>query len=305
MTLPNFIIIGAQKAGTTSLFQYLKQHPQVYMSPIKEPQFFALDGARLDFRGPYLKSVNIIKNIEAYKSLFHGVSDEKAIGEGSTWYLYSQRAPERIRSNIPDVKLIAMLRHPADRAYSNFLHCIRLGIEPLIDFEQALRDEETRLSSRWGHPWYYTRKGFYYSQLKRYFQKFDVDQIRVYLYEDFKANPTLIIHDISRFLEIDQTFVPDVSVKHNESPPIIKSSTLHNFLNKPNLAKSIIAPFLTKGVRQLLVTNLNNINLVRPQLSNDVRRKLIKLYREDILKLQDLVQRDLSKWLDLEGEYDA
>ncbi len=296
MTMPNFLIIGAQRAGTTSLYRYIEQHPKIYVSPLKEPQFFALEDDGPDFRGPYPKSIKLVTNMEAYLSLFRDVSDETAIGEGSTWYLYSQKAPERIRRNIANVKVVAMLRHPAERAYSNFLHCIRLGIEPLGDFVQAIREEDARVCNNWGFPWYYKRKGFYYSQLKRYFDKFDPSQIRVCLHDDFRAHPISIIQDVFRFLEVDDTFVPSVSVKYNVAPSVVRSDALHAFLNRRNSFKSIFKPF--DGMRRLIVANLNKMNRATPKLQKGVRKELIKLYREDILELQDLIERDLSKWLD-------
>src|ERR687894_3261543 len=115
MTMPNFFIIGAQKAGTTSLYYYLKQHPQIYMSPRKEPHFFKGMHSELRKSGRGLPPVT---DLGDYQALFRGVTDEKAIGEASASYLYSPKAPALIKSSIPDAKLIAVLRNPADRAYS-------------------------------------------------------------------------------------------------------------------------------------------------------------------------------------------
>jgi hypothetical protein len=122
MTMPNFLIIGAAKSGTTSLHHYLKQHPQVYMSQIKEPSFFAFEGTKPAIPGPWKRwaAHNFITDIQAYRSLFQGVSDEVAIGEASTIYLVHPTAPQRIRHYVPDAKLIAILRDPAERAYSNY-----------------------------------------------------------------------------------------------------------------------------------------------------------------------------------------
>ena len=169
VALPNFLIIGAAKAGTTSLYRYLEQHPEVYMSPVKEPKFFALGGERLDYRGPgdeaRMRGASVT-SLEDYRELFRGVSTETAVGEASTLYLYSERAAARIKHHVPDVKLIAVLRNPVDRAYSDFLHLVRDGIEPLTDFPQALEAEESRIRSRWAPMWHYRRRGFYHPQLK-------------------------------------------------------------------------------------------------------------------------------------------
>lgn len=134
MTLPNFLIIGAAKAGTTSLYHYLAQHPQIYMSPIKEPNFFALEERCVDFRGPgdhlYIKQFSVTE-LERYRSLFQGVTHEQAVGEASPLYLYSPVAPARSHRYVPEMKLIAILRHPVDRAYSAFLHLLRDEREPI------------------------------------------------------------------------------------------------------------------------------------------------------------------------------
>ena len=261
MTMPNFLILGAAKAGTTSLYQYLKQHPQIYLTPIKETNFFALMGEQLDFCGPgdreYINRFSL-QTFDAYCAQFEGVTDEPAIGEASPLYLYHAQAPYRIRHHLPDVKLIAILRHPVERAYSAFLHLVRDGREPCADFAQALEEEERRIRSRWEHIWHYKQMGFYAQQLKRYYQLFDRSQINVYLYDALKTNPLTLIRDIFQFLNVDEAFVPDLAVKYNVCD--IPKNTM-------------------------------------PALLPEVRRHLTQIYEEDILQLQDLLGMDLSDWL--------
>lgn len=303
MTLPNFIIIGAAKSGTTALYHYLEQHPQIYMSPKKETNFFALEAEKLDSHEPSTPQVEKkhkpIDNITAYCELFKGVSDEMAVGEASPWYLYHPRVPERIQHYLPDVRLIAILRNPAERAYSHFLNSVRDGAEPLTDFAQALQEEEVRVRNNLDPlRWHYQQMGFYYVQLKRYFETFDRRQIQIYLYDDLKANPAGLVQDIFQFLAVDDAFVPDTSLVFNASG-IPKNQALHAFLKKRNPIKSILKPFLPKELRQQVTYNLRNQNLEKPTpLPSEMRQRLIEVYREDILKLQDLIQRDLSKWLE-------
>jgi hypothetical protein len=300
--LPNFLVIGVQKSGTTALYHYLNQHPQIYMSPVKEPYFFVFENEELNFRGPRdqeILSEMVVTEIRAYRELFRNVSSETAVGEASAGYLHSSRALERIRCYVPDAKLIAVLRDPAERAYSSFLHMVRDGREPLSDFEQALEAEETRIRDNWGPIWHYKQKGFYYGQLKRYFEAFGRDQVEVYLYEeDLKDNPLGMLQDTFRYLGVDDAFVPDMSLRHNISG-VPKSRTLHSFLRGPHPIKSAAKPFVPEGVRTRLVTILRNRNLSRPpRLSPEVRGRLVGEYREDILRLEELIQRDLSGWLD-------
>ena len=154
MTLPNFFIIGAAKSGSTSLYHYVKQHPQIYMSPLKEPKFFALAGEKLDFPGPGDQEnvSRAITDIHSYRNLFQGRTTEIVIGEASVLYLYSRRAINHIWQSIPNAKLIAILRHPVDRAYSNFLSLRRPNHEPIADFSQALQQEEARIQSKLASP---------------------------------------------------------------------------------------------------------------------------------------------------------
>lgn len=298
MTMPNFLIIGAAKSGTTSLYHFMNQHPQIYLSPVKEPHFFAFEGRDPRTQGPGDIMHSAITNLEDYQSLFKETADETAIGEASTTYLYFPGAAERIQHYIPEVKLIAILRHPAERAYSAFMHLTREGREPLAEFAQALREEERRISNNWSPLWHYAQGGFYYSQLKRYFDKFDQRQIKVYLYEDdFGTYPLGVIKDIFCFLEVDDRFIPDMSVRYNVSG-IAKNKALHTLLTKKNPIKRVIRPFFPEGLRRRIRNKFMNRNLVKPALAPALRKQLINVYREDILKLQELIQRDLSQWLE-------
>jgi hypothetical protein len=299
MTLPNFLIIGAAKAGTTSLYHYLKQHPQVYLSPVKEPKFFALEGQDLAFGGPGGREImrrSAVIDLAAYQRLFAGVSKERAVGEASTLYLYSAEAPKRIKHYLPDAKLVAILRNPVERAYSNYLYMVRKGEEPLRDFREALRAEEKRVYDNWMPTWHYQRRGLYFAQLKRYYDLFDAAQIKVYLYEDLSTDAAGLLKDMFQFLDVDETFLPKMSTKYNISG-IPKNKALHNFLLKPHLIKSVLRPLLSVSWRKRLSTGLRNRNLVRPTLPEEVRKQLLEIYRDDILRLEVLLARDLSKWL--------
>jgi Sulfotransferase domain len=294
MTLPNFLVIGAQKSGTTALYHYLNQHPQIYMSPVKEPHFFTYEGWEPNFFSPGRGYVTPITRIEDYRALFRGVSLRTALGEASTSYIYFTRALKRIRCYVPDAKLIAVLRDPAERAYSNYLHCVRSGREPLESFEQALRAEGARIRDNWGPVHHYRQKGFYYGQLKRYFEAFGRDQVKVYLYEeDLKDNPLGMLQDTFRYLGVDDAFVPDVSMKHNVSG-VPKNKTLLSLARRLNTLTPTIRPYLPPGARRYIKTR---ILAKPPQLSPEVRWQLVEEYREDILRLEELIQRDLSAWL--------
>jgi hypothetical protein len=299
--MPNFLVIGAGKAGTTALYEYLDQHPQIYMSPVKETNFFALEGERAVFRGPGVQErINSwsVTNIEDYQALFDRASDETALGEACPLYLYSPKAPGRIRHHVPDAKLIAILRNPVERAYSAFTHLIRDGREPFDNFERALEEEETRIADNWPWIWHYKRVGFYHKQLSRYFDIFDREQIKIYLYDDLRVEPTNVLPDMFRFLGVDAGFTTNVSTKHNVSG-VPKNKALHSFLMTANPIKESIKPLVPTKLRRRMVLGVRNRNLDRPpQLSPELRRQLIGVFREDVLNLQDFVQRDLGNWLE-------
>jgi hypothetical protein len=295
--MPNFLVIGAAKSGTTSLYHYLAQHPDVFMSPVKEPKFFALEGEKPSFRGPGDGEADAVTTLEDYRALFEGADDERAVGEASPLYLYLEEALGRIKHYVPEARLIAVLRDPVERAYSSFLHKVRDGRETTTDFAEALALEEDRIREGWAYGWHYKRRGFYHEQIIRYYEAFGPGQIRVYLYEDLKRDPRALLRDAYGFLGVDNSFVPNLSLKHNASG-IPKNKLVHSLLRGRNPIKTALKPLLPEGLRKKLLVDLQRRNLEKaPLIPSEVRRGLVEEYREDILKLQDLIERDLSGWL--------
>jgi hypothetical protein len=295
MTLPNFLVIGAAKAGTTALHAYLSQHPDIYMSERKEIRFFPFENQKPTFCGPGDYMDDSVTNIDDYRAFFKAAADYPARGEASPLYLYYARAAESIRVHIPDVKMIAILRHPADRAYSHYVMLKRDGFEHL-SFAEALAAEDQRVADNWSHRWHFRRRGFYAAQLQLYFGLFKREQLRIYLYEDFTNDTLGVLQDIFRFLDVDDTFIPDTTVHHNESR-IPRSPALQAFLAESRTSKNLLKPVLPFELRQRIKGHLNSRNLRKPRLSRKLRRHLIEGYREDIIQLQEMLQRDLSHWL--------
>ncbi|QIN84368.1 sulfotransferase [Rubrobacter tropicus] len=301
---PNFIVIGAAKSGTTALWNYFRQHPQIYMSPKKHTRFFSFQTANPVFRGPgpindqYISYA--IADAATYHALFVGAEEETAIGEASHSYLYVPEAAGRIKSYAPDVRLIAILRNPVERAFSHYSQMVRDGREPSENFFEALKEEAARIEEGWWPDFHYTRMGLYYDQLRRYFDLFERDQIKVYLYDDFRADPVQVLRDAFEFLDVDSTFVPDTSIRYNASG-VAKNKTLHLTLQGLRRARPIIKRLVPeKHYRGLLRVGggLHNKNLTEPRLSAEARgRMTAEYFREDIIKLEDLIERDLSTWL--------
>jgi len=296
---PNFLVIGAAKAGTTLLYYTLKQHPQIYMVSVKEPNFFALQEKDLNSIKGIANSrylAQCITTKEQYEKQFEAVTDEVAIGEVSPIYLYNPKAPTRIKNYIPEIKLVAILRNPVERAYANFLHHIREGLETVEDFSEALDQEEYRIKNNWWWGFHYVKAGFYSEQLIRYYNQFSPHQIKVYLYEDLKENPQQLFQDLFNFLGVDSKFQPDLSEQYNVSG-IPKNRLWHQLLSKPSTWKApfkILVPF---KLRQNLRRKSQNQNLVKPEMPPVLAQHLKEVYSEEIMTLQKLLKRDLSHWL--------
>jgi hypothetical protein len=299
--MPNCLIIGAAKSGTTSLWHQLQHHPQIFMHAGKQLNFFSSEGGANGFRGPPPRDVaaRTITTVEAYRLEFSDALGNKVIGEASNSYLYDPRAAVGIKHHIPDAKLIAILRHPAERAYSRYLQLVRSGREVISDFMLALREEDSRIDEGWWPDFHYLHMGLYYQQLIRYFSLFEREQIRIYLFEDFQRDPLAVAQDAFRFLGVDPTFVPDTRIAYSASG-IPRNRVLHLLLQEARALRPLAERYLSgRALHSVLVAagKLHNRNLVKPPLSPDARQWLIERYRDDTLSLQALLGRDLSSWL--------
>jgi len=300
MQSPNFLITGAARSGTTSLYHYLSEHPEIFMCPTKEPCFFAFEGREIKFAGPGDENaVNrvSVNELGAYQALFNGVKNEKAIGEASVWYLYDSIACDKIRHYTPDAKLIMILRNPVDRAYSAFLKQRRENREPISEFGRALEEEEIRIGKEWGYIWHYKKAGFYYEQMKRYLDTFSKEQIKIYLFEELESNCQQVVSDIFGFLGVDQSFEPDLAVKYNESF-VAKNESLMKLTHSRNPIRSVLHACIPANIRHKVTNKLQTLNADVPPIPPAIRMQLTREFRQDILNLQGLIERDLSGWLD-------
>jgi len=174
---PNFFIVGAPRCGTTSLYEYLKNTSGVYMSPVKEPNYFS----RSIIPDDYIFAP--IRNEEQYLKLFSHVKDETAIGEASATYLADPEAPKLIHEKVPDTKIIAMLRNPTERAFSHFLYFQSIGFEKR-SFREAINNNINKLDKTSGKD--YIDAGIYSHQIERYFDVFGKKNVKTILFNDFK-----------------------------------------------------------------------------------------------------------------------
>jgi hypothetical protein len=291
--VPNFFIVGAAKAGTTSLYTYLGEHPQVFMSPVKEPHFFSRGMS--GFTGkPSWSGATIVRDWDQYHDLFSGVRQEIAIGEASPTYLPDPETPGRIRQHIPDARIIITLRDPINRAYSHFQLLRRLGIERSSDFLEAVMAEE-RGEGNDLRP--YFGRSRYAPKLQRYMEHFPADQIQIHLYDDLKADTAAVVRSVFGFLGVDDRYEPDTSRRYHRGGEV-RRPRLQAFMNDlPRPVKSATT-LLPDAVRMRAYWRLHDWNMRAVPLPSVVRQQLLPLVRDDIVATQDLIGRDLSSWLD-------
>ena len=312
-TLPNFFVVGVPKAGTTSLYHYLSQHPQIYMSPIKEPTYFADElrpenfgeemrrGERRaraslrEYRGVPMTSrgFSLVTEWTDYLKLFRNVNGQTAIGEASVSYLWSPSAPRNIASKVPAAKIVMILRDPAARAFSQYVYY--QGIKPdRRSFREyvdaALRNTDKVL----GRLFPFLEFGLYYEHVRRYLAVFTREQIRMLLYDDYRRDAPALLRDLFGFLGVEESFAPDMTRKHLE-PRVPRFPAPFRILKRSGLWRAVqdaLPPSVRGRLRPLLFQPREA--LVLNPLDRD---QLIDYYREDILKLSRLLNRDLSAWL--------
>jgi Sulfotransferase domain len=302
---PNLFIVGQPKTGTTALHQFLGQHPEIYMSSIKEPHFFCADFHLESDRAYGKQRFYDFRSESAYLQLFSKAKNVKVAGESSTNYLYSQVAAEKIHNFNPDAKIIIVLREPAKFLYSLHSHYVKFTEENEPDFLTALaletkRKQEEALSPRVTSPsyLYYSQRVQYYQQVKRYCDRFKPEQIKVIIFEEFKSANERIFREILEFLEVEPNFTPEYSAINVNKE--VKFKAVNNLINNP-LAKSISKNLLSQEfndfVRDNVVEKLLWHQAPKAKIPEEIKRQLMQQYQPEVAKISELLQLDLlSKW---------
>jgi hypothetical protein len=296
MAHPNFFLIGAQKCGTDALYAALKQHPNIFMSPQKEPAYFTMDGALPEFRIPTPGYRHrLVYDREKYLALFADAGDHPVIGEASAIYLSSYfpaRTAARIAAAAPHARIAALLRQPADRAYSAHAFYRARDLEPIADFRAALAAEEERIRTREIPDIRHRANSMYYANLTPYFDVFPRAQIRVYLHDDLLENPRRVLRDLFEFLDVPDQ--PDITLPRTNVTWLNRSQALWRFLERPTPRQMRLRRRIPAAIAQRLL----RWNRFRPPpLDPALRRSLTNEFRTDILRLATLIDRDLSHWL--------
>lgn len=308
---PNFIVVGAAKAGTTSIYQYLSQHPQVYLSPIKETNYFAKDIPLDKIRKDYYKGgeLNVAKYVETdlaeqihiafvaeedhYYKLYKNVKDEKAIGEISNSYLHSEVAAEEIFQANPDMKIIMILRDPIRRAFSHYKMTLRIGLVKDSFYEELQRDYYAEEKGfRVTH--LYVEMGLYAQQVKRYLDRFGPDRVKIYLFDDLRENVSGLVDDMLQFVGVDTDLGVDTSFQANKAS-VPKNAGLVHFLRKTGirkLAKNVSPRFVAEAAKKMFYKEKDDLKLT--QRDKDFLRPI---FEADVRELEKIIDRDLSHWL--------
>lgn len=312
--LPNFFIVGAPKAGTTSLYHYLDQHPQIFMSPIKEPNYFATEIRPENFgdelrpqvaedlrelqeylQGPMREKRfgGLVSQWDDYLRLFQSVKTEKSIGEASVCYLWSKTAAANIHSRIPEAKIIMILRNPVEVAFSLYLQSVSGGLVR-GSFRKMLQDSRLCSKEKFSLLYPLLELGLYYEQVKRFLELFPRESVLILWYEQYQTRQAETLVDIFRFLNVDTTFVPDTSHRYLE-PQIPRFTAISYSLKKYGAWRRAgdWAPNVLRALWRHLV--------FRPRASVAMETKdrewLHEYYGEDVRKLSNLLERDLTAWL--------
>lgn len=287
--LPNFFIVGAPKAGTTSLYYYLKRHPEVFMSSIKEPNYFSYDETIK--QNLYHKEKGV-GTLEEYLELFASANGRhKAVGEASVSYLFYPSVAAKIKEMVPDAKIIMSLRNPVDRAFSHYYMEHKLGYVnvPLEDIVNK------KSKHKYAHLWYqqYVELGLYYEQVKRYLDIFGKDNVRIFIYDELSENMEGMILNVFDYLGIDRSYIPELEGKYNtySTPRNTFFHAIYAQKNLRSLARKIIPDDKVELIKNLFLTRRK-----KPDKHDETVDLMHEIYKPDIIQLEKLLNKDLSRW---------
>ena len=281
---PNFYIAGMPRSGTTSLYTYLKQHPDIFLSLYKEPHFFGKD---------LTQNIYNIQDEDVYYSLFEGAAGKTAIGEGSVWYLTSKTAAAEIKAFNPSAKIIVMLRNPETMIYSLHSLYVRTENEDRADFEEALGLEPARMRGEaipsgcyFPEGLYYTEVGKYHEKVKRFTDMFGKESVHFVIFDDFAADTARSYRETLTFLGVEPDFRAEFDLK--KADEVIRKLVFNEIRHAhPEVKKKLSNK---TGLRA-------HKSPPREKLSPELRSRLRSLFKEDIEKTGDLIGRDLTHWV--------
>ena len=288
----NFFIVGAPKSGTTSLYYYLDEHPEVEMSREKEPDYFSHES--IQNQGMYYGNQRIDSE-KKYHSLFNKASKGVIFGEASVSYLFYNTVAEKIKRYNSDAKIIIMLRNPIDRAFSHYLMDFRLGL--VSDSFENIINKTSKAKNTHLFFQQYIEVSEYSNQIDRYLKEFDANKILFIDYEDFKKDTSKVVRNVYAFLDINSEYKANIYKKHN---PFTMSKNnfirfIYSFIFIRNILTLLFPKKLVASIRSLFFKQDN-----KPVLSEETRRQLKQYFKKDVLKLNQIMNKNFSKWIKLD-----
>jgi hypothetical protein len=295
MTLPNFVIAGTARSATTSLYYYLKQHPEIGFPEKKEPKYFSSLGLDFPHNGPGDHTVDrlMVRDFDSYRQLFDGLESFKRIGDASSDYLYYHRhSAAGIRRVLGDVPIILCLRNPVERAFSAYNNLLRDQRETLT-LKDALDSEEQRLHDNWDWMWAYKAGGLYAAQVETFMKTFS--QVKVVLYEWLRQDADAVVRELLAFLGVDETLSVNTSVRYSHSGRA-KNRLVAYLSNRNNpLAYALRRTALMLLPRSLL-ERVASRSLEKEEMDESLRNELRSYFRADTEQLESLLGIDLEAW---------
>jgi hypothetical protein len=301
MALPDFLIAGVPKAGTTALHAALSRHPGLYLSPIKEPKFFLTDGPPPTKGGPgdALTYREHVWERDRYEALFDAAPPGAPRGEATPLYLYDPDAMRRIHRLIPDVKLIVVIRDPVERAHSNWTHLWSAGLEPVGDFVLACAEEERRIAAGWASFWRYTGLGRYGAQLDHAFSLFAREQVHVLRYRRLIDDPAGTLNGICGFLGVEGGVLSEIPRENVTAHP--EQTVAHRAVSLGMRASAAVGRRLPGSAATAATHRLERFlqrgRRERQPLSWEQRQAILPKFTADIKLLETVLGEDFSDWL--------
>jgi hypothetical protein len=300
--LPDFLLMGAPKAGTTALHAALAQHPELFLSPVKEPKYYLCgDSPPPAYRGPGDAHSNQewIWQRQRYLDLFEGAGEDQLAGESTPFYLYQRDARRRIATDLPAARLVAVLRDPVDRAYSNWMHLWADGLEPCADVVEACEREKQRIDEGWAPFWHYRGLGMYGRQLDDLFQHFPAEQVLVVRYRTLVEDPRRALNRVCAFLGVATDVV--TSIPAGNSRPFVNPSRRTTVLGPVVRAGASAGRFLPpeawRRVSRPIIGQLHQRgHSARPRLTVEQSERLREPFLEDIELLEKVTGGDYADW---------
>jgi hypothetical protein len=301
VALPDFFVAGAPKSGTTALHAALAQHPELYLSAVKEPKFFLTDRPPPAQGGPGDAKTyreHVWRRAD-YEALFDPAPPGTLRGESTPFYLYSRDAQQRIKALVPAARLIVVLRDPVERAHSNWTHLWSAGLDPIGDFVQACAVEEERIAAGWADFWHYKRLGLYGQQLQHLYSAFPTEQVLVFRYRDLVGDAAGTLDRICAFLGVAQGIVTEVPPENVTAHPehTRRHQTLSRILRAGSAVTAQLPGHAGKAMIDRLETSLQDGAAARRPLTWEQRQSLIPYFESDISLLSGLTGEDFSHWV--------